>query len=80
MALHSHPLARQRIADVVRLDAATAQVFAELGIGPRYLFWTIEEAARAQGVEIESVIRAVVGKFGRRRVDDGDALAAMVSG
>ena len=80
MTLRSHPLAGQRISDVVRFDAAPVHVFADLGIGPRYLNWTIEAAARAQGVDLESIIRALIAKFGRRRVEAGDLPLPMGSG
>jgi hypothetical protein len=79
LANREHPLASQRIADIVRFDATTAQVFADLGIGPRYLFWTVKAAANAQGVDVEAVVRAVLQKFSRRRVAGATSKLAMGS-
>ncbi len=65
MSMQYHPLATQRIEDIVRFERAAAQVFADLGIGPRYVLWTVERAAKAQGVEVERVIEGLVAVFRR---------------
>lgn len=70
MSFEGHPLAAQRIADIVRLDLATAQTLADLGIGPRYLYWTLRDAAHERGADLEEVIRAIHEGFGRRRAPE----------
>lgn len=70
MALRSHPLAAQRVGDIVRFDMATAQVLADNGIGPRYMAWTLESAVRASGADLEAVIRSLVKRFARTRKQD----------
>ncbi len=79
MTLHAHPLATQRIADVVRFDAVTAHVFADLGIGPRYTSWTVAAAARAEGVNIDRLVRSLIAALGRKRAPGNDP-AALLTG
>lgn len=59
MTSPAHSFATLLIGDVVRSDVAAAQVFADLGIGPRYLFWTLEAAAKAQGISIDTLMNAL---------------------
>ena len=63
MSLAKHPLAHQRIADIVRLDTGTAVIFADAGIGPRFLFHTVAAAAREQGADLEAVVGMLVRRF-----------------
>lgn len=63
MTLATHPLAEQRIADIVRLDSGTAVIFADAGIGPRFLFHTVAAAAREQGVDLTVVVATLVRRL-----------------
>jgi hypothetical protein len=63
MSLATHPLAGQRIADIVRLDTGTAAVFADAGIGPRFLFHTVASAAREQGVDLNTIVAGLLNRF-----------------
>lgn len=63
MSLATHPLAEQRIADIVRLDTGTAVIFADAGIGPRFLFHTVAAAAREQGADLDAVVTKLLGRF-----------------
>ena len=63
MSLATHPLAEQRIADIVRLDSGTAVIFADAGIGPRFLFHTVASAAREQGVDLNAVVTRLVRRM-----------------
>jgi hypothetical protein len=57
MSLATHPLAEQRIADIVRLDSSVITVFADAGIGPRFLFHTVAAAAREQGADLDTILQ-----------------------
>lgn len=67
VALRSHPLANQRVGDIVRFDMATAQVFADNGISPRFMAWTLESAVRESGADLDVVIRGLIHRFSRTR-------------
>ncbi len=63
MSLATHPLAEQRIADIVRLDSSMVTIFADAGIGPRFLFHTVAAAAREQGADLEAIVQNLLQRF-----------------
>lgn len=67
VALSAHPLAQQRIGDLVRLNVGTAQVFADAGIGPIYITHTVAAAARATGADLEHLVGTLVQRLRRPR-------------
>lgn len=47
--VNARELVTQRIIDVVRARPSAVMSLADLGIGPRYLYWTLESASRDLG-------------------------------
>ena len=47
--MNARELVTQRIIDVVRARPSAVMSLADLGIGPRYLYWTLESASRDLG-------------------------------
>ena len=50
-----------RVGDLVRGDPRLMPVLADLGITPRYLFWTLEDAARDLGVSLDRIDARILG-------------------
>lgn len=53
----------QSVVDLVRMNPRSIQALADLGIGPRYLYWSIEASARDLGINTDRVaarLRAVL--------------------
>ena len=54
--MNARELVTQRIIDVVRTRPAAMVSLADLGIGPRYLYWTLESACRDLGINLDRVV------------------------
>jgi hypothetical protein len=48
---------KRRIVELVRADARAVMALADLGISPRYVYWTLEEAAADLQLSLDRVIR-----------------------
>jgi hypothetical protein len=46
-------LGSQRVIDLVRSDVRVVTAFADLGISPRYLYWTVASAAADAGANLD---------------------------
>jgi hypothetical protein len=46
-------LGSQRVIDLVRSDVRVVPVLADLGISPRYLYWTLASAAADAGANLD---------------------------
>lgn len=53
--VHMNPqtLGSQRVIDLVRTDARVVTALADLGISPRYLYWTVAAAAANAGANLD---------------------------
>lgn len=43
------------VREVVQMNPRSVLAFADLGIGPRYLYWSIEASARDLGINLDRV-------------------------
>jgi len=59
--MSSAELHHLRVGDLVRRDPRLMPVLADLGITPRYLFWTLEDAARDLGVSLDRIDARILG-------------------
>jgi hypothetical protein len=50
-------LESQPIVDIVRRDPRLVVVLADLGITPRYLYWTVEDVARDLDINLAQLCR-----------------------
>ena len=47
---------KRRIVELVRADSRVVMALADLGISPRYVYWTLEEAAADLQLSLDRVI------------------------
>ena len=60
-------LATRQIIDLVRIDQRIITVFADLGISPRYLYWTVENAAADAGVSLDALSARLAASLPKQR-------------
>jgi hypothetical protein len=63
-------LREARVIDLVRSEPSVVIELADLGISPRYLDWTLKDAARDLGINLDRVvdrIRPILEKIRIRR-------------
>jgi hypothetical protein len=53
--MNSEPFLAQTIAELVRRDSRVVLALADVGIGPRYLHWSVEASARDLGINLDRV-------------------------
>lgn len=56
-------LVNQRIIDVVRARPVAMVALADLGIGPRYLYWTVESACRDLEINVDRVVSRLMASL-----------------
>lgn len=61
-------LASKQIIDLVRIDAQIITVLADLGISPRYLYWTVESAAADLGISVDALAAKIAAVLHRQRL------------
>ena len=49
------------IGEIVRRSPRLAFVLGDAGIGPRYVAWTLEDAARDRGIRLEELLARISG-------------------
>jgi hypothetical protein len=52
-------LRETRVIDLVRVEPAVILELADLGISPRYLEWTLQDASRDLGINLDRVVSRV---------------------
>jgi hypothetical protein len=52
-------LRRARVIDLVRVEPSVILELADLGISPRYLEWTLQDASRDLGINLDRVVARV---------------------
>jgi hypothetical protein len=62
--LTARELRQLRIVDVVKVCPGAVRHLADLGISPRYLYWTIESAARDLGINCDRVVSRLMSAIG----------------
>jgi hypothetical protein len=60
-------LREARVIDLVRVQPAVILEFANLGISPRYLEWTLADASRDLGINLDRVVSRVRSVFAGAR-------------
>ena len=48
-------VAPSRIIDLVKANSRVITALADLGIGPRYLYWTVDEVSRDLGLSLDRI-------------------------
>lgn len=49
-------LPRLRLIDIIRMDPRVIVALADLGISPRYLYWTLDSAIRDLGLNFDRAL------------------------
>jgi hypothetical protein len=57
-------IARRRIIDLVRANSHVIAALADLGISPRYLYFTIDEASRELGINLDRACSRIYRELG----------------
>lgn len=52
-------LRKARVIDLVRVEPSVILELADLGITPRYLEWTLQDASRDLGINLDRVVARV---------------------
>lgn len=57
-------IARRRIIDLVKANSRVIAALADLGISPRYLYFTIEEVTRELGINLDRACSRISRELG----------------